>query len=89
VLRQSGRSVLSCWLGGASVSGARQVFADAGLPTYDTPEKAVRAYSQVVQYARNQALLIEVPGQVPAHSVPERQAARNLVQAARAAGQVE
>ncbi len=89
VLRQSGRSVLSCWLGGASVAGARQIFADAGLPTYDTPEKAVRAYSQVVQYSRNQALLIEVPGQVPAHSVPERQAARNLVEAARAAGQAE
>ncbi len=89
VLRQSGRSVLSCWLGGASVAGARQIFADAGLPTYDTPEKAVRAYSQVVQYSRNQALLIEVPGQVPAHSVPERQAARNLVEAARAAGPAE
>jgi len=89
LLRQSGRSVLSCWLGGASVAGARQIFADAGLPTYDTPEKAVRAYSQVVQYSRNQALLIEVPGQVPAHSVPERQAARNLVEAARAAGQAE
>ncbi|WP_426338661.1 bifunctional acetate--CoA ligase family protein/GNAT family N-acetyltransferase [Pseudoduganella sp. S-14] len=89
LLRQSGRSVLSCWLGGASVAGARQVFADAGLPTYDTPEKAVRAYSQVVQYSRNQALLIEVPAQVPAHSVPERQAARNLVEAARAAGQAE
>jgi len=86
LLRLSGRSVLSCWLGGASVAGARQIFADAGLPTYDTPEKAVRAYSQVVQYSRNQALLIEVPGQVPAHSVPERQAARNLVEAARAAG---
>ncbi len=89
MLRQSGRSVLSCWLGGASVAGARQVFADAGLPSYDTPEKAVRAYSQVVQYSRNQALLIEVPGQVPAHSVPERQSARNLVQAARAAGRSE
>ncbi|SFF94235.1 acetyl-CoA synthetase (ADP-forming)/acetyltransferase [Duganella sp. CF458] len=89
LLRQSGRSVLSCWLGGASVAGARQVFADAGLPSYDTPEKAVRAYSQVVQYARNQALLIEVPGQVPAHSVPERQSARNLVQSARAAGHAE
>jgi len=89
LMRESGRSVLSCWLGGAAVAGARQVFADAGLPSYDTPEKAVRAFSQVVQYARNQALLIEVPGQVPAHSVPERQAARQLVQAARAAGQAE
>lgn len=89
MLRQSSRSVLSCWLGGAAVAGARQVFADAGLPTYDTPEKAVRAYSQVVQYARNQALLVEVPGQVPAHSVPARQAVRKLVEAACAAGHAE
>jgi acetyl-CoA synthetase (ADP-forming)/acetyltransferase len=87
--RQSDRSVLSCWLGGASVAGARQVFADAGLPTYDTPEKAVRAFSQVVQYSRNQALLIEVPAQVPAHSVPERQAARAMVEAAHAAGHAQ
>ncbi|WP_028104109.1 bifunctional acetate--CoA ligase family protein/GNAT family N-acetyltransferase [Pseudoduganella violaceinigra] len=89
LVQQSGRCVLSCWIGGASVAGARQVFADAGLPSYDTPEKAVRAYSQVVQYSRNQALLIEVPGLVPAHSVPVRQAARNLVRAACAAGQAE
>jgi acetyltransferase len=89
LLRQSNRSVLSCWMGGESVAQARQVFADAGLPTYDTPEKAVRAFSQVVQYHRNQALLIEVPALVPAHSVPERQAARYLVEAARAAGKAE
>lgn len=87
LVRQSSRCVLSCWLGGASVAGARQVFADAGLPSYDTPEKAVRAYAQVVQYSRNQALLIEVPAQVPAYSVPERQAARKLVEAAQASGQ--
>ncbi len=89
LVQQSSRCVLSCWLGGEAVAGARQVFADAGLPSYDTPEKAVRAFSQVVQYSRNQALLIEVPGQVPAHSVPERQAARHLVEAARAAGHAE
>ena len=87
--RQAGRSVLSCWLGGDAVAGARQVFADAGLPAYDTPEKAVRAFSQVVQYHRNQALLVEVPAQVPAASVPERQAARALVEAAHASGKQE
>ena len=87
--RQAGRSVLSCWLGGEAVAGARQVFADAGLPAYDTPEKAVRAFSQVVQYHRNQALLIEVPGQLPLASAPERQGARALMQAAGAAGHAE
>ena len=89
LVRQSDRCVLSCWLGGAAVAGARQEFAAAGLPSYDTPEKAVRAFSQVVQYSRNQALLVEVPAQVPAHSVPQRQAARALVEQALADGQAE
>jgi acetyl-CoA synthetase (ADP-forming)/acetyltransferase len=89
LVRQSDRCVLSCWLGGAAVAGARQEFAAAGLPSYDTPEKAVRAFSQVVQYSRNQALLVEVPAQVPAHSVPQRQAARALVEQALAAGRAE
>jgi acetyl-CoA synthetase (ADP-forming)/acetyltransferase len=90
LIRAGGRSVLSCWLGGEGVQAARKVFADANLPTYDTPEKAVRAFGQIVQYQRNQALLIEVPRQ-GALAGPEdearRQAARELVRAARAAGQ--
>jgi len=86
LIRASGRSVFACWLGGEAVAGARQVFADAGLPAYDTPEKAVRAFSQVVAYHRNQSLLIEVPAQAPAASAPERQAARAVVEAAHASG---
>lgn len=90
LIRAGGRSVLSCWLGGEGVQAARKVFADANLATYDTPEKAVRAFGQIVQYQRNQALLIEVPGQGtlagPADEA-RRLAARQLVRAARAAGQ--
>jgi len=79
-------NVLSCWLGGGDVAQARQLFADAGLPTYDTPEKAVRGFMQIVQYRRNQALLMEVPAQPPAASRPERAAARAVIDAAIAAG---
>ncbi|HEY1149168.1 MAG TPA: GNAT family N-acetyltransferase [Pseudoduganella sp.] len=86
LIKASGRSVFASWLGGDAVSGARQVFAQAELPTYDTPEKAVRAFSQVVAWHRNQALLIEVPAQAPMASAPERQAARAVVEAAQAQG---
>jgi acetyl-CoA synthetase (ADP-forming)/acetyltransferase len=86
LVKASGRSVFACWLGGDAVAGAREVFRDAELPTYDTPEKAVRAFSQVVAWHRNQSLLIEVPAQAPAASVPERQAARAVVEAAHASG---
>jgi acyl-CoA synthetase (NDP forming)/RimJ/RimL family protein N-acetyltransferase len=85
-MRAAPRNVLSCWLGGRSVAEARQVFADAGLPTYDTPEKAVNGFLQIVQYRRNQELLMEVPASVPPGAAPERLAARAMVAAALAAG---
>jgi acetyltransferase len=91
-MRAAQRNVLSCWLGGRAVAEARQVFADAGLPTYDTPEKAVHGFLQIVQYRRNQELLMEVPASVPAATgkqAPERSAARAMVAAALAAGRAE
>jgi acetyl-CoA synthetase (ADP-forming)/acetyltransferase len=89
LMRSVGKNVLSCWLGGSSVTAARQVFADAGLPTYDTPEKAVHGFVQIAQYRRNQELLMEVPAGLPTTSAPERAAARSLVTAALAAGRAE
>ncbi|HEX7988437.1 MAG TPA: bifunctional acetate--CoA ligase family protein/GNAT family N-acetyltransferase [Duganella sp.] len=89
LMRAAGKNVLSCWLGGSSVTFARQVFADAGLPTYDTPEKAVHGFVQIAQYRRNQELLMEVPAGQPGTSAPERAAARALVTAALASGRAE
>jgi acyl-CoA synthetase (NDP forming) len=48
-------------MGGDGPAQARAVFAKAGIPTYSTPEDAVRAFLQLVQYRRNQQLLMEVP----------------------------
>ncbi len=53
--------VLSCWLGNPAVQVARDTFHAAGIPTYDTPEQAVHAFSLLVTYRRNQAQLIEAP----------------------------
>ena len=89
LMKSASKNVLSCWLGGSSVAAARQVFADAGLPTYDTPEKAVNGFLQISQYRRNQYLLMEVPAGVPTTSAPERAAARALVTAALASGRSE
>lgn len=85
LMRAADRNVLSCWLGGSGVAAARQLFGEMGLPTYDTPEKAVNGFLQIVQYRRNQDLLMEVPASLlPA--APQRAAARALVAAALAAG---
>jgi acetyl-CoA synthetase (ADP-forming)/acetyltransferase len=86
LMQAAGKNVLSCWLGGGSVAQARHIFAEAGLPTYDTPEKAVNGFVQIAQYRRNQELLMEVPVGVPTTGAKARATARGLVQAALQAG---
>ena len=80
------RPLLTCWIGGDGVGAARGACERAELPTFDTPEGAVRAFLQMVDYARNQAMLTRVPP-APVHDVsPDASAARELVRAAVASG---
>ncbi len=53
--------VFTCWMGGKSIARALQVLNDAGIPTYETPERAVRAFLYMVEYARNMEMLLEIP----------------------------
>jgi acetyltransferase len=80
VATQTDRNVFACWLGGDAVRQARATFAEAGIPTYDTPEEAVRAFLQVVQYCRNQNLLMEVPPARSSEFPHDREKARAVVQ---------
>ncbi len=53
--------LMACWLGEASVRDARQIFQEAGIASYPTPEEAVRAFAMLVAYRRNQTQLMEAP----------------------------
>lgn len=77
-LRGARRPVLCCWLGGTSVAQARSLCEEAGIPVFDTPEEGVRGFLELVNYARNQHLLMQVP---PACALapPDRDAARARV----------
>ncbi|TAK46526.1 MAG: bifunctional acyl-CoA synthetase/GNAT family N-acetyltransferase [Xanthobacteraceae bacterium] len=59
--RQHGGLVLTSWVGGENVALARRKFAEAGLPTYDTPGQAVRAFLHMVRYNQNQEILMQTP----------------------------
>ena len=85
-IREAPRNVLACWLGGESVAQARATFTSAGIPCFDTPEDAVRGFLQIVEYRRNQALLMEVPASVPQGMDEDRETARKVVRDALADG---
>jgi len=56
---------LACWLGDAAVREARSIFQAGGVPTYDTPEQAVRAFAMLQTYRRNQDELMQTPPATP------------------------
>lgn len=79
VSRKTKRNVLTSWLGIDDALESREFFAEAGLPTYDTPEKAIRGFLSMVQYRRNQELLMETPTSLPETYNPDTFHAREVV----------
>jgi acetyltransferase len=86
LLQGSSRTAVACWLGGDAVAQARNIFSDAGIPTYDTPEDAVHGFMQIVQYRRNQNLLMQAPPSVPSDFKPDRAGAQAVARDALAQG---
>jgi len=86
VAAASSRNILACWLGGEAVAEARAICAAAAIPTFDTPEEAVAAYLQIVQFRRNQNLLMQVPPAACTGVPADRERAARVVRGALAAG---
>lgn len=84
--RPGTRTVLTNWLGGPAVAQARALSTQAGLPGYDTPERAVAAFMQLVEYRRNQDSLLETPPSRPAALAPDLAAARQVIDEVLASG---
>jgi len=76
--KRAKRMVLTSWMGSDSALKARAVFADAGVPTYETPEQAIRAFLYMVQFQKNQELLIQTPDSLPSDFFPDTEAARGI-----------
>jgi acetyltransferase len=79
MIAQSHPHVNACWMGAAAVAEARQIFSNAGIPHFSTPEDAVQAFMQVVEYRRNQQLLMQVPAAGTQHDPIDLQAARIII----------
>lgn len=84
--RQVRRPVFTAWLGDRAARESRQLFAANRLPTYDTPERAVRAFMHLVRYRRGQEELLETVPSIPEGERPDSEAARALLHAAQAEG---
>jgi acetyltransferase len=57
--RLSKKPFLTAWLGEGEIAECRVLFDAAGVPNFYTPESAVEAFSFLVAFRHNQALLLE------------------------------
>jgi acetyltransferase len=75
-------NVLASFSGGDSVAPARRLLVDAGIPLYDTPPEAARAFRTMVSHRRRFDALLQIPPTVPAEFRVDREGARRIVETA-------
>ena len=59
------KPLLATWLGGESMREGISILNEAGIPSYTTPEQAVRAFMTLVTYSRNLDILFQTPKNIP------------------------
>ncbi len=71
--------VFACWMGGKCIDPAVKILNKAGIPTYETPERAVRAFVYMVEYARTMETLLEIPPKLTRHLAFNAEKARRII----------
>jgi len=84
--KKSWKPVLAAWTGGTPVRKARELLISSNIPTYATPEEAVRAYVHMFKYRRNLDLLYETPSELPERQALSKQILGGLIHQALADG---
>lgn len=82
-----GKPVLASWMGGAEVAAGEQILNQAGIPTFQFPDSAVRAFNYMWRYSYNLKGLYETPA-LPQHAEAEGQRGKagQIIQQARQSG---
>ncbi len=65
VAGNTNKPVLGAWLGGASVEAGRLMLTQHNVPSYPSPERAIRGFMHLVSYSQNIQTLYETPSVVP------------------------
>lgn len=80
--KKSWKPIITAWMGGRQVRNAREMLVQNNIPTYETPEEAVRTYVNMFKYKRNLGLLYETPSELPEHKAPQKTLLKELIKKA-------
>ncbi len=77
--KKAWKPILTALIGGDDIQKARKIFLQNLIPTYETPEDAVRTYLYMYKYVRNLELLYETPAELPVDQSPPKQNLKALI----------
>ena len=80
LIREKSFPIFTSWVGGAEMQKGREIFNRAGIPTFDSPERAVRAFMDIYRYSRNIEMLQQIPSLLPKKLEFDRTKAKNLIE---------
>jgi acetyltransferase len=66
------RTILASFMGRSKVTEANEYLAQHNIPTYSSPEQAVKTYLTMYQYRRNIELLYQTPEELPVDTAPPK-----------------
>jgi acetyltransferase len=82
-----GKPVLASWMGGTDIQAGEAILNRAGIPTFNYPDTAARAFLHMWRYTANLRALFETPiAPSPSHRPLARQSADNLIREVRQSG---
>jgi acetyltransferase len=81
LIRDQPIPIITSWVGGANMQKGRDLFNQAGIPTFETPERAVRAFMDIFRFSQNIEMLQQIPSRLPRRLEFDRQKAKAIIQA--------
>ena len=66
------KTILTSFMGFDTVEEANNIFNANNIPTYSTPEEAIKTYMYMYNYQRNLELLYETPEELPVDASPPK-----------------
>jgi acetyltransferase len=74
------KPLLACWMGEHLVQEGRQLFREAGIPHFTSPEAGVEAFGYLAAYRRNQEALLQAPPPLSEVAKPDVEGARLIIE---------
>ena len=68
--KRSSKPIITAWIGGKDVQEGREVLFENHIPSYETPEDAVKAYLCLYHYRRSLEFQYETPAELPVDQGP-------------------